>query len=66
MERMVGRGEEIARRAQQVMILQLAARLEEFFGEASVEGSRVAVSGRGLVRRWLSDSRLRFIGSELR
>ena len=66
MKGLMRRGEEIARDAEQAKVAQVAARLAEMLGNASVEGSRVAVSGRGLVRRWLADSRLRFLGSELR
>lgn len=65
MERLVRRGEEIARQAQQQKVGEVAQRLKELLGDASVEGSRIAVSGRGLVRRWLADSRLRFLGSGL-
>jgi hypothetical protein len=66
MERLVRRGEEIARRKQHERVLQVADRVKEILGNASVEGSRIAVSGRGLVRRWLADSRLRFLASDLR
>ena len=66
MERLVKRGEEIARRAERQKIESVARLLQEMLGNAAVDGSRAAVSGRGLVRRWLADSRLRFIGSELK
>lgn len=66
MERLVRRGQEIARRSEQEKTGHVAGHLKELLGNASVEGSRIAVSGRGLVRRWLADSRLRFLGSGLR
>lgn len=66
MERLISRGEEIARHAQRAKVDAVAQRLKDLLGSASVEGSRIAVSGRGLVRRWLADSRLRFLGSDPR
>ena len=68
MDRIFKRGEEIARRAQREKARQAAGRLSEVLGDVTVEsdGSRITASGRDLVRRWLADSRLRFLGSELR
>ena len=66
MGRLLNRGEEIARRMEGEKAKEVAAHLKELLGNASVEGSRIAVSGRGLVRRWLADSRLRFIGNEIK
>ena len=66
MERLMRRGDEIAREARERKVREIADRLKDLLGDASVDGSRIAVSGRGLVRKWLADSRLRFLGSDLR
>lgn len=68
MGRLIKRGEEISRRAQQQKIGQVVARLQELLGARAVEleGTNVTVSGQDLVRKWLADSRLRFMGSELK
>lgn len=42
---------------------QVATRCDELPGvRASVSGDEVEVTGQGLLRRWLEDSRLRFAG----
>jgi hypothetical protein len=66
MERLMRRGDEIAREARERKVREIADRLKDLLGDASVDGSRIAVSGRGLVRKWLADSRLRFLGSDPR
>ena len=68
MARIFKRGEEIARRAQREKARQAAGRVAEVLGDVPVEsdGTRVTATGRDLFRRWLADSRLRFLGSELR
>ena len=47
-----------ARRRREIVEVMLAAGVEE----ARVEGDRVRLSGRGLLRRWLSDLALREAG----
>ena len=66
MERLVKRGEEIARTVERSKVREVADRLAGLLGRTEVDGSRVIVSRRGLMRRWLADSRLRFLASDLR
>lgn len=64
MEKLVQRGEEIAREAQARELGRVAEQLRTLFGGASVdvEDAQVIASGKGMMRRWLSDPRLRFLG----
>lgn len=60
------RGEMAAERARQRAVARVLAALGDLRGvraEAVDEG--VAVSGRGLRRRWLTDARLRWLGGWL-
>jgi hypothetical protein len=68
MERLLRRGDEIAREAQRRGIARVAERLRERFGAGAVQvdGARVLVSGQGLVRRWLIDPGLRFLAGALK
>ena len=65
MERLVKKAEAIARSAQQRATEEVAARAEELVGQVSIEGERIVLSGRGLLRRWLTDPALRFIAERL-
>lgn len=58
------RAERIARNAQRQRVQQIAARFRTIFGAGMVEAdeARILVRGRGLVRRWLTDPGLRFLG----
>jgi hypothetical protein len=68
MERLLRRGDEIAREAQRRGVAQIAERLRVRFGSGAVQvdGARVLVSGRGLVRHWLIDPGLRFLAGALK
>jgi hypothetical protein len=64
MERLIARGEAIARAGQQRQIAAAASQLRGLFGAAAVdvEDSRIVVRGRRLIARWLIDPVLRFFG----
>jgi hypothetical protein len=66
MTNLLKRGELIASARQRRKLNTLAQRLREIFGSAAVdvEGDRVRVSGRGIVKRWLVDPRVRFLDGE--
>ncbi len=66
--RMMRRGEQIARAAQQRRVRQVADYLRAVLGNASieVEEARVLVRGRGIVKRWLIDPSLRFLSGGLK
>ena len=63
MKALLERGEALARSAQRASVQRVARELRAKFGAAAVQvnETRVAVSGRGLVRRWLVDPGLRFL-----
>ena len=63
MEKLVERGEEIARAAQARAVQSVAQQLGAVLRGASidVEDAQVLVGGRGIIARWLSDPRLRFL-----
>jgi hypothetical protein len=67
-ERLLRRGEGIAREAQRCGAARVAERLRARFGSGAVQvdEARVLVSGRGLVRRWLIDPGLRFLAGSLK
>lgn len=58
------RGEAIAGARQRQKLQAVAEKLRAMFGAGAVqvEETRVFVSGRGLVRRWLLEPGLRFLG----
>lgn len=58
------RGHALGRELQMRRVRQTAARLRELLRGARVDedDARIIVSGRGLVRRWLGDPQLRFVG----
>lgn len=68
MERLLKRGDEIARAAQRRGVAQVAERLRARFGLGAVQADKtsVVVSGQRLVRRWLTDSGLRFLAGMLK
>lgn len=68
MERLVSRAEELARIQQQRKLSEVAQQLRSLFGSAAieVEEARVLVRGRGLIKRWLIDPSLRFLGGGLK
>jgi hypothetical protein len=62
MEELARRGEQLARDRQQRRLAAIAGQLRAMLGSAAVErGAQVEVRGRGLIRRWLLDPRLRFL-----
>jgi predicted NBD/HSP70 family sugar kinase len=60
---LLSRGEELARDQLQRKVTDVAAQLRAIVGNAavSVEDARVVISGRGIVKRWLTDPTLRFL-----
>jgi predicted NBD/HSP70 family sugar kinase len=60
---LLSRGEELARDQLQKKVTDVAAQLRAIVGNAavSVEDARVVISGRGIVKRWLTDPTLRFL-----
>ena len=68
MEKLARRGEALAREAQRRGVARVAQELRSLFGVQSVqaEEARVFVSGRGIMRRWLVDPALRFLGGGLK
>jgi len=68
MNKLLERGEEIARDAQRRSAERVAARLRAELGAGSVqvEAASVIASGRGIMKRWLLDPSLRFLGGGLK
>lgn len=68
MEKLLKRGEEIARVAQRRQVQRVARRLRALFGEASVDAleTQVLVRRRGIFKRWLYDPSVRFLGGEVK
>jgi len=68
MEKLIDRGEVIARTAQQNKIADVTQQLGAMFGSAAVqvEDPRVLVRGRGIIKRWLVDPSLRFLAGGLK
>ena len=68
MERLAARGGQLARSAQEQRVQEVAQQLRTIFGSAAVEvqEARVLVRGRGMIKRWLIDPSLRFLGGGLK
>lgn len=68
MSELIKRGEVLARESQRRRVRELAERMRGMFGSAAVEveEARVLVRGGGMVKRWLIDPSLRFLGGGLR
>ena len=64
MKRLEARVAQLARAEQRRRLDRMAERLQEMFGSDRVvqSDSEVAISGRGVIRRWLTEPALRFIG----
>ena len=60
MDRLVARGEAIAREAKRARLQQLAAAMQSAGVKPVVDGDRLAFRGRGLMARMLGDPLLRF------
>ena len=68
MEKLTARGEQVARGARERRVQRVARQLRTIFGSAAVEveEARVLVRGRGMIKRWLIDPSLRFLGGGLK
>ena len=68
MNQLLERGEAIARDAQRRTAERVAQELraELATGSVQVDGASVIVSGRGIMKRWLADASLRFLGGGLK
>lgn len=68
MDRLLARGEQLARERQRQKVQSVAAQLRAMFGSAAVEveQARVLVCGRGMIKRWLVDPSLRFLSAGLK
>ena len=66
--RMLRRAEAIARKRQSRIAALVAERVAQVLATGAVElqGTQVIVRGRGLLRRWLTDPDLRFVGRTLK
>jgi hypothetical protein len=64
MANLLKRGDRLAEQLQQQKVEELAQHLRLLFGSAAVEAeeARVLVRSRGIVKRWLIDPSLRFLG----
>lgn len=68
MNNLVTRGERLVRDRQRQKVQSVADQFRAMFGSAAVEveEARVLVSGRGMIKRWLIDPSLRFLGGSLK
>ena len=64
MDKLVERGAAIARDGQEQRVQRAAEQLRSLFGSSAVNVSetQVLVSGRGMIKRWLIDPSVRFLG----
>jgi hypothetical protein len=67
MEDLMNRGEELARDRQRRRLQGIARQMRAILGSAAVQidETRVLARGRGMIRRWLLDPRLRFLSGWL-
>jgi hypothetical protein len=68
MEKLAARGEQLALRAQEQQVQRVALQLRSLFGSVAVDvqEAQVVVRGRDVIRRWLIDPSLRFLGGGLK
>jgi hypothetical protein len=68
MEKLMTRGDELARLAQRQKVADVAQQLRALFGSGAVEveEARVLVRGKGMIKRWLIDPSLRFLSGGLK
>jgi hypothetical protein len=68
MDRLQLRAGQLAAERQREKVTEVAARLSALLGDGAVETreARVLVRGRGIVKRWLIDPDLRFLGGGLK
>ena len=64
MEKLIARGEALARDGEHRAVQSIAAQLRHLFGTSAiaVDETRVLVTGRGIVARWFIEPRFRFLG----
>lgn len=62
MQALAMRGNAIARAAQRKRLSQIAASLSDHGLRVEVAADSIAVSGRGLIQKWLSEPLVRFAG----
>jgi hypothetical protein len=67
MSELLQRGQKLARDRQQKKLQAIAQQMRALFGASAVEveEARVLVTGRGLIKRWLIDPKLRFLDGGL-
>lgn len=65
MKQLSKRGQQIARARKELAMRLITARLEEHFRNllVDVEQDRIRISGTGMVKRWLTETQLRFVSS---
>lgn len=68
MERLERKGRELAIERQREIVRGVAAKLGALLGDGAVEAQEalVLVRGRGMIKRWLIDPDLRFLGGGLK
>lgn len=62
MKQLLKRGEQLARDMERRRLEQIAAGIRDLGVSVASEGSTLVLTGRKLIRRWLSDPALRFVG----
>lgn len=68
MDRLMSRGEWLAREARRQQLQRIANGLRDLFasGTVEVEETRLLLRGRGMIKRWLIDPNLRFLSRGIR
>lgn len=68
MEKLLSRGTELASQVQQQKLHSVARQLHTIFGNAAVQfdSDQVVISGKGILKRWLTDPAVRFVPGALR
>ena len=68
MKRLIERAEQRARAAQRRCVSRIADHLRTTFGSGTVEAreDEVLIRGKGIIKRWLVNPRLRFIAGGLK
>jgi hypothetical protein len=68
METLLARGEAVGARAQRQLVQRTAQKLRSMFGSGAViaDGTQVRVSGRDVLKRWLVDPAVRFLGGGMK
>ena len=68
MEKLTALGGDLARKARRQQVERVAGELRDLFGSAAIqiEDAVVQVRGKGIIKRWLIDPGLRFVGGGLK